>query len=155
MESLFQMKGKIMGNLKDLLEVRRGRFRAVCNGNDLGELAGPPEIRAGYEAENFIIHDPVLLSRTVESGAELHASIVLKLKSAALGLSLLDSPPPEPLVLELRNTSGNGPLVLTFPHCRLLPVWEFAPGFTGEHLITLKFSAASDPKGKLFYYSCT
>ena len=144
-----------MGNLKDLLEVRRGKFRAVCNGKDLGELADPPEIRAGYEAENFVIHDPLLLSRTVESQAELHAGIILKLKSVERGLSLLDSPPSEPAVLELHNTGGNGPLVLKFPECRLLPAWELAPGYSGEHRITLKFSAKCDVKGKLFYYSCT
>ena len=144
-----------MGNLKDLLEVRRGKFRAFCNGNDLGELADPPEIRAGYEATNFTIHDPVMFSRGVESRAGLHASIVLKLKSVERGLSMLDSPPSEPAVLELHNAAGNGPLVLKFPECRLLPAWELAPGYSGEHRITLKFSAECDAKGKLFYYSST
>ncbi|MBR7120943.1 MAG: hypothetical protein IKC94_01730 [Lentisphaeria bacterium] len=144
-----------MSNLKDLLEVRRGQFRAEYDGNDLGELAAPPEIKAGYESASFVIHDPVLLSRTLESDAELHAAITLKLKSLNRALSLLDSPPSEPVVLKLRNTGGNGELVLTFPAVKLLPVWEFAPGFSGEHLITLKFSAECDSKGKLFYYSCT
>ncbi|MBE6365676.1 MAG: hypothetical protein E7053_08010 [Lentisphaerae bacterium] len=144
-----------MGSLKDVLEVSRGKFRAFCNENDLGELALPPEIKAGYRAENFVIHDLVLPSRTLEGNAEIHAQITLKLKCLPRALAMLDAPPAENMVLKLQNDSGNPPLTLIFPACKLLPVWEFAPGFTGEHLITLKFSAVCDPQGKLFYYNCT
>ena len=38
-----------MGNLRDLMEVSRGKYRAFYGGNDLGELASPPEIKADYE----------------------------------------------------------------------------------------------------------
>ena len=144
-----------MGNLWDLMEVSRGKYRAFYGGNDLGELASPPEIKADYESRTLLVHDPVLPSRTLEGKAELHALITLKLRAVSRGLELLSSRGEETAELLLKNGGRNEKLQLNFPCVRLLPSWEFIPSFAGEHIITLKFSALMDQSGRLFYFSGT
>ena len=144
-----------MGHLRDLLENRRGKFRAYYKSVDLGELASPPEVKAGFDLHTLQIHDPILSSRILEGHSGIHASVQLKLKAVCRALELLSDIPDESGALELRNTETGQPMKLLFPESRLLPSWEFVPTFAGDHLITLKFSAYSDSKGKLFYFSCT
>ena len=82
-----------MGTLKDLLEVRRGRYRAYFNGGELGELAFPPEVKAGYDAVNFMVHASP--SRQLEGHRELKAVIRLKLKAVNRAFTLLSWEQPE------------------------------------------------------------
>lgn len=142
-----------MGKLNDLLERSRGRYRASFRGNDLGELASPPEIKADYDAERFTVH--ALPSKKLEGCGEKHARITLKLKSVNRGLSLLSEKTPSPgqLFLTLRNMSNS--MQLEFPESQLLPEWEFEPSFTGDHILTLHFFSRSGTNGELFYFSGT
>ena len=140
-----------MGRLSDLMEHRRGEFRAYFAGMDLGELAAAPEIKANYEAKNFLMQDEVHISRSVEGIPELHATVKLPLKGIRRILVLLSQYPIGSGELRLVNHSPSQELTLIFPESRLLPVWEFIPGMTGEHRIVVQFSAGINSEGKLFY----
>ena len=144
-----------MGTLREILEIRRGIYRASFAGTDLGELAAPPEIRADYSSTGMSVHPAADGSRRMEGEPELRAKIVLKLKALHLALSILDDPPSATALLRLHNPDRRHSATLDFPVSRLLPVWEFAPSFTGDHLITVHFHAAADQTGRLFYYSGT
>ena len=141
-----------MGKLSDIMENRRGSFRAYFNGIDLGELASSPEIKADYDTGNFILLDEIHATRTEEGIPELRARIKLPLKAIKRILHLLHDLPAESGELRLTNHSPGGSLELCFPSSRLLPVWEFIPSLTGDHRITVHFSASSDSAGKLFYF---
>ena len=140
-----------MGRLSDLMENRRGGFRAYFAGMDHGELAASPEIRADYETGNIAVLDEVCGTRTVEGEPEVNALIKLPLKAVRRMLILLSDLPAESGELRLTNHAPSGDLTLVFPQSRLLPVWEFIPSQTGDHRITVRFSAVSDSEGELFY----
>ena len=142
-----------MSSIRGMMNQRHGRFRAVYNGADLGELACPPEIRAGYEAESFTVQENFALARTIEAVPELSAVIRLRVKAVQLALELLDKLPGNSGELLLRNPDCRPEMELLFPDCRLLPVWEFTPSFTGSHHILLQFSARCGANGKLFRLS--
>lgn len=144
-----------MGTLKDLLTVNRGRYRAHFDGGDLGELASPPEIKADYNASTLLIRGEDRPSEKLEGCRELQAKITLKLKAVDHALLLLENIPENGRNLQLINSDLHHRSELLFPETKLLPVWEFEPSFTGDHLITLHFFARNTPEGKLFYFSGT
>jgi len=140
-----------MNCIKDIINHRHGRFRAFFDGRDLGELASPPEIRAGYEAANFAVQGDSVFARTIEAAPELSAVIKIRVKAVQQALELLEQQPGAQGKLLLKNPDCRPVMQLLFPDCRLQPAWEFAPAFTGEHHILLQFSAKCDSAGKLFY----
>lgn len=142
-----------MSTLQELLNTRRGGYRAVYKGIDLGELADTPEIKAGYDAENFVVQTQEFLSRTCEGAAELYATVKLPVKMVETALELLDGDLSIPGELCLRNTFIKRVHELRFPECRLLPSWEFSPSVTGMHILIMKFMARTGTDGKLFYFS--
>lgn len=142
-----------MSKLNELLERRRGRYQAVFGSEELGELASPPEIKAGYDSENFTIH--ALPSKKVEGCSEKRAKITLRIKSVNRGFALLSGETGTLLPLVLKTSPADGGGVLEFPETRLLPEWEFEPSFTGDHILTLHFFSRCGANGQLFYFSGT
>lgn len=141
-----------MGTLREILEFGRGVYRAFFEETDLGILAVPPEVRAECRHASLSIRHTDLRPRTQEGEPELRADIKLKLKSVYLGFAMLNDPPASGR-LRLVNSDRRRPAELAFPVCRLLPEWEFAPSFIGDHLLTVHFRAESDDLGKLFYFT--
>ena len=137
-----------MSRLSDLLETSRGEFRAYFNGEDLGALSKPPEIRANYTTRELILLDEVQNSRTAEGSAEKRAKIELTLRSVKRLLTLLSQDSAVDGELKLLDISGG--LILTFPCSRLLPQWELHPSVNG-HCLTVHFSSSCNDDGKLFY----
>ncbi|MBE6357004.1 MAG: hypothetical protein E7058_07835 [Lentisphaerae bacterium] len=142
-----------MDTLKELFKIRRGRYRAFYQGEDLGKLAAPPEVRAKYAAASAIVHNDYNYSREVEGEPEVSARITLRLYHIGKALKLLSQLPFSPGALELTNMGLEPAEKLIFPLSRLLPEWEFEPSFSGDHLITVKFCAKPDEAGKLFYFT--
>ena len=141
-----------MKRLQEVLTVRKGRYRAFFNGEDLGKPASPPEIRAKYDAVNATVHDENNFSIQLEGEPEIYARITLKLYDVSKALRMLSEMPQQPGELQLKNGYLQTAEVLNFPVSRLLPEWEFEPSFTGDHLITVRFFARADETGKLFYF---
>ena len=142
-----------MNRLQEILNISRGRYRAFYRKEDLGKLAAPPEIRAGYDAVKLTVHNENNFSRQLEGEPEISAKITLKLNAVGKALQLLSSLPFEAGELYLKNGDSADSEELYFPVSRLLPEWEFEPSFAGEHLITIRFRAKADETGKLFYWS--
>ena len=142
-----------MSKLNELLERRRGRYQAVFGNEELGELASPPEIKAGYDSEHFTIH--ALPSKKLEAFSEKRAKITLHLRSVNRGFTLLSSENESLLPLLLKTSAADGGGILEFPETRLLPEWEFEPSFTGDHILTLYFFSRCGANGQLFYFSGT
>lgn len=149
-----ERKKREMSKLNDLLERRRGRYRAEFGGSDLGELASPPEINADYDSEKFTIH--ALPSRKLEGCSEKYAEITLKLKGVSRGFGLLSSPPETLKTLKLHtpDETGSG-VTLEFPESELLETWQFEPSFAGDHILTLHFLSRCGANGQLFYFTGT
>ena len=141
-----------MSTLKELLEFGRGVYRAFFDETDLGTLAVPPEVKAEGRHPSLTIRDTDAWTRTQTGEPELRAEIRLKLKSVYLGFSMLSDPPASGR-LRLINSDRRRPAELDFPVCRLLPEWEFAPSFIGDHLLTVHFLAEADDEGRLFYFT--
>ena len=142
-----------MSRLNEFLERRRGRCQAVFGSRELGELASPPEIKAGYDAERFTIH--ALPSKKLEGCSEKRAEITLKLKSVNRGFALLSEKSDYLLPLTLKTSITDDSGVLEFPETQLLPEWEFEPSFTGDHILILHFLSRCGANGQLFYFSGT
>ena len=142
-----------MSKLNELLERRRGKYKAVFGSIELGELASPPEIKAGYDSEHFTIH--ALPSKKLEGYSEKRAKIILRLKMVAKGFELLTGDISAALNLSLSNSGEGSGIKLDFPEAKLLPEWEFEPSFTGDHILVLHFSARCAAEGQLFYFSNT
>lgn len=141
--------------LTEVLSVKRGKYRAAFGGVELGELASPPEIRADYDTGTIPVFGGTGYSRNIEGGKELYARINLKTKSVIQALDFLNDLPSDPLALLLYNPDQKPEFRLEFPAVHLLPVWNFEPSFSGDHLISINFYAESDINGKLFYFSGT
>ena len=141
-----------MKRLQEILTVRKGRYRAFFNGEDLGKPASPPEIRAKYDAVNATVHDENNFSSQLEGEPEIYARITLKLYDVAKVLRMLSQVPLQSGELQLKNGDLQTAEVLSFPVSRLLPEWEFEPSFTGDHLITVRFLAKADGQGQLFRF---
>lgn len=144
-----------MSRLSDLLSVSRGVYRGYFAGEDLGGLAAPPVIKADYDVPSLLVKGESRPSERLEGCRELQAKITLKLKNVNLAWRLLENIHSEADKLELVNSGNRSNTRLTFPESWLLPVWEFEPSFTGDHLITLHFFSRNDGDGKLFYFTGT
>lgn len=142
-----------MSRLNELLERRRGKYKAVYGGRELGTLALPPEIRAGYDSEHFTIH--ALPSKKLEGYSEKRAEITLHLTNVAKGFELLAGDISEENKLLLSAVNEGSGVTLEFPEARLLPKWEFEPALNSDHTLVMHFYARCAAEGKLFYFMTT
>ena len=139
-----------MSKLNELLERRRGKYKAVYGGKELGELTSPPEIKAGYDSEQFTIH--ALPSKKREGYSEKRARITLRLKTVKRGFELLTGDISVPRVLELSAAEEGSGVTLNFPEARIFPEWEFEPSLSADHTLVLHFSARCGAEGTLFTF---